>query len=124
MSVETTIKALERQLRDVEQQRARLVEAIRALRELPSANGSDPSAPRQRRTGTSPLVEAALAALRTATKPRAIMELVAAIQRNGVEASRPANKLRASLVSALLRRNDLFVRPSRGVYGLAERGDK
>jgi len=122
MSVETTIKTLRRQLRDVDQQRAKIIDAIRALEELNPIAANGDGTPRKR-TGTSPLVDAALAALRAATKPTPIIDLVAAIQKAGYQPNQPAKKVRASLVSALLRRTDLFTKPERGTYGLVEWSD-
>ncbi len=125
MSVDTTIKALRRQLRDLDQQRAKVAHALEALEALPGAtseNGNG-AAPRTGRAGGSPLIEAAVAALRTATKPMLVVELVAAVQKAGFQPNRDAKKLRASLVSALLRRTDLFSKPERATYGLVEWSD-
>jgi hypothetical protein len=58
--------------------------------------------------------------LKTAPGPLPIMDLVAAIQQDGIAQDRPPAKVRASLVSTLLRRRDLFSNPSRGLYGLKE----
>jgi hypothetical protein len=123
MSYETTIKTIRRQLRDLEQQRAKLLRALEAMEELHGATPENGAAPRKRRDGGSPLIQAALTALRAATKPTPIMDLVAAIQKGGYQPTRPADKIRASLVSALLRRTDLFTKPGRGTYGLVEWGD-
>jgi hypothetical protein len=122
MSVETTIKALRRQLRDLDQQRAKVLHAIDALEGLPGAtpHTGNGSAPHTRRTGGSPLIDAAITALRAATKPLPIMELVAAVQKGGFQPNRDAKKVRASLVSALLRRTDVFSKPKRATYGLVE----
>src|SRR6266496_5854167 len=113
MSVETTIGALRRQLRDLDQQRAKLITAIDALEDFATTVSDNGNASKRRAGG--PLIDAAVAALRTATKPMPIMELVAAIQKGGMQSDKPANKVRASLVSALLRRTDLFTKPKRGV---------
>jgi len=123
MSIESTLKALHRELRDLERKRAKLVGAIQALEMLDGAlttNGNG-SAPAKRRAGGSVLIDAAVEALRAAAKPLRIVELIAAIQKRGVQADRPANKVRGTLVSAMLRRGDLFTKPpgTRGVYGLA-----
>ncbi len=125
MSVETTIKALRRQLRDLDQQRAKLAHALEALEALPGALPETGNGPTRRkgRTGGSPLIDAAITALRAATKPLPIMELVAAVQKWGFQANRDAKKVRASLASALLRRDDLFTNPERGTYGLVEWGE-
>ena len=120
MSIEATIKSLRRQLRDLDQQRAKVMHALAALEALAGAASENGDA----RKRDSPLVDAALAALRAATKPMPIMELVAAIQKNGVQATRPAGKVRGSLGSALLRRRDLFTKPERGIYGLVEWSDQ
>lgn len=121
MSVETTIKALRRQLRNLDQQRAKLITAIEALEEF-AGSLSDNGNTSKRRAG-GPLIDAAVAALRAATKPMPIMELVAAVQKGGFQATRDAKKVRASLVSALLRRTDIFSKPRRATYGLVEWGE-
>ena len=127
MSVESTLKALRRDLRDLDRQRAKLMSAIQALEQLDGAmptNGNG-SAPTKRRAGGSVLIDAAVEALRAATKPLSVVELIAAIQKRGVQADRPANKVRGTLVSAMIRRGDVFTKPpgTRGVYGLVEWAD-
>lgn len=123
MSYETMIKSLRRQLRDLDAQRGKLLRAIEALQELHGDASENGTAPRKRRAGGSPLIQAALTALRNATKPTPVMELVAAVQRSGYQSNKSPDKVRASLVSAMLRRTDLFTKPGRGVYGLVEWGD-
>ena len=65
MSIEATIKSLRRQLRDLDQQRAKVMHALAALEALAGAASENGDA----RKRDSPLVDAALAALRAATKP-------------------------------------------------------
>jgi hypothetical protein len=118
MSIESTLKSLRRELRDLDKQRAQLQSAIDALEPL-SRNGTG-SKDRKRPAKSSSMIDAAVAALRMATKPLPIMDLVALVQKSGVQANKPASKVRASLASALLRRDDVFSRPQRGIYGLVE----
>lgn len=124
-SIQTTIKSLRRELRELDQRRAKVVAALRALEELPAVPDTPRSA--QKRAGRkpveSPLINGAATVLREHGQPMHIMALVTALQRSGVYADRPADKVRPSLVSALLRRDDIFAKPGRGMYGLAEWGD-
>ena len=117
--VDSALRSLRRELAQVERQRRKLADAIAALEKLTEGIG-DGGPPRRRRGRSGRLFEAAIQALRARTEPMDAMELVAAIQRSGVDADRPPLKIRASLVSTMRRRTDVFSKPRRGVYGLKE----
>lgn len=125
-SLQTTIKALRRDLRDVEHRRAKIVAALQALEALPAMeDGAAPTGKARKRipkSGGSPLIAGAVTVLRTAGEPMHIMALVTALQQNSIYADRTPDKVRASLVSAMIRRNDVFSKPPgrRGMYGLKE----
>lgn len=118
MSIDSTLKTLRRELRDLDKQRARLQSAIDALE--PLATNGNGTAPSKRQAKGSPLIESAIATLRAATKPLPIMDLVTAMQKNGFQPGHDPKKVRASVVSALLRRTDVFTKPERAIYGLVE----
>ena len=66
-------------------------------------------------------MDAAVRVLRSATEPMHIQQLMAEIKRTHADfATVPTDKIRATLVSGMLRRKDVFNNPKRGHYGLTE----
>ncbi len=111
------VKRLRRQLKEIEQRRKAIMEAIRAQEALIRLDGGDvDEEPKQ----ASQVVAAAEKALAMKSEPMKVSDLIAAMQAEGWEPEKTFAQVRATVVSTLRRRTDVFSTPSRGCYGLTQ----